>query len=146
MKNVRMLIAHDNPHILQFLSNFFSDDFCSVGTVSDGKSLTAAAMALHPHIIVTGKPTKAGLDAVRQLEALMPDIKVMALTEHEEVDIAAATHRAGASAVLIKKGVPDLCGRIRAIIPDLLPAHPKWIMESAHAYGNDHASIESGVA
>ena len=144
MQNVRMLIAHDNPHILQFLSDFFSDDLCSVGTVSDRKSLTAVAMALHPHIIVTGRPTKASLDAVHQLEALLPDMKVMALTEHEEVDIAAAVREADAPAALTKDA-PDLCGKIRAIIREFLPAQPKWIMESTRAYGNDHASIGSGV-
>jgi hypothetical protein len=74
---------------------------------------------------------------------LLPDTKVMALTEHEEVDLAAAVREAGAPAVLITKDAPDLCGKIRAIIREFLPAQPKWTMESTRAYGNDHASIKS---
>lgn len=139
MKNVRLLIAHDNPRILRFLSNFLSADFCSVATVSAGKALAAAAVALQSHIIITGMLTRAGLDAVRQLETLMPGIKVMVLTDHEEADIAAAALGAGASTVLIKKGMPDLYGKIRAMIRDLPIADPNWVLEN-------HASIESGVA
>jgi DNA-binding NarL/FixJ family response regulator len=117
-KNVRLLIANDNPLLLQFLSNVLSDDFCMVGTVSDGKALIAAVMALHPHIIIAGMQTMTSPDAVRQLETLMPDIRVMVLTDHEESECAAAALAADASTFLIKKGLPDLCGKIRAIIRD----------------------------
>ena len=125
MKNVRLLIADDDPQILQFLSNLLSDDFCTVGTVSDEKALIAAAVALYPHIIMTGMPTMPSLDAVRQLESLMPDMKIMVLTDREEPEVAEAALAAGASAILFGKGVPDLRGKIRAIIQDLLTAHPK---------------------
>jgi DNA-binding NarL/FixJ family response regulator len=104
MKNIRVLIADDNPQVLRFLSDLLSDDFCVVGTVSDGRALIAAAVALQPHIIITDIDMPlTGLDAVRQLEALMPDIKVMVLTDHEEPEFAAAALAAGASAFLIKK-------------------------------------------
>ncbi len=125
MKNVRLLIADDDPQILQFLSDLLSDDFCTVGTVSDEKALIAAAVALYPHIIMTGMPTMPSLDAVRQLEAVVPDIKVMVLTDHEEPAVATAALAAGASAILFRKGVPDLRCKIRAIIQDLLTVRPK---------------------
>ena len=125
MKNVRLLIADDNPQILQFLSNLLSDDVCTVGTVSGRNALIAAAAALYPHIIITDIPTITGLDVVRQLEAVVPDIKVMVLTDHEEPAVATAALAAGASAVLFRKGVPDLRCKIRAIIQDLLTACPK---------------------
>lgn len=145
MKNVRLLIADDDTHNLQFLSNSLSDDFCSVATVSDGKGLIAAAVALDPHIIITDMPTWTGLVAVRQLQALMPDIKIIVLTEQEEPEFAAATFGAGVSAVILKKGAPDLCGKIRAVIRDLLTAHPGQFTEKVRLYGNDHASIGRGV-
>jgi DNA-binding NarL/FixJ family response regulator len=125
MKNVRLLIVDDNPQILQVLSNLLSDEFCTVGTVSDGKSLIAAAAALYPHIIITDIPTITGLDMVLQLEAVVPDTKIMVLTDHEEPAVATAALAAGASAVLFRKGVTDLRSKIRAIIQDLLTACPK---------------------
>lgn len=146
MKNVRVLIADDNPQILRFISNLLSDTFCIVGTVSDRRALIAAALGLQPHIIIIDMPTRAGLDAVRQLEALMPDITLMVLTDHEEPEFAAAALSAGTSVFLIENGRGDLCGKIRAIIQDLFTAHPEWFTERAPAYGNNHASIERGVA
>ncbi|HWR83708.1 MAG TPA: response regulator transcription factor [Candidatus Deferrimicrobium sp.] len=121
MKNARVLIADDDSYILQFLSDHLSDDCCVVGTVSEGKALTAAAMELHPHIIITDidMPTMDGLTAIRQIEALMPDSKVIVLTDHEEPELAEEAIAAGASAFLIKNGSPELIGKIKAIIRDL---------------------------
>ena len=129
MMNVRLLIADDNPQNLLFLSNSLSDDFCIVATVSEGKAMIAAAAALDPHIIITDMTTKMGLDAIRQVEALMPDVKIIVLTDHERPELAEAALAAGASAFLIKKGGPDLCGKIRAVVRDLLVPHPKRITE-----------------
>ena len=135
MKNVRVLIADDNPRNLQFLSNSLSDDFCSVATVSDGKALIVAAVALDPHIIVIDMPAWTGLVAVCQLQALMPDIKIIVLTDQAEPKFVAATLGAGASAVLLKKGAPDLCGKIRAFIRDLLTAHPSQFTDRLVSMG-----------
>lgn len=144
MKNVRLLIADDNPQNLLFLSNSLSDDFCIVATVSDGKALIAAAVALDPHIIITDMPTRASLVAVRQLEALMPDIKIIVLTDQEEQEFAAATIRAGASAVLSKEA-PNLCGKIKAIVRDLLTADSEEFTGEAINCGNNRAWIGKGV-
>jgi len=121
MKNVRVLIADDDEQVLRLLSNLLSDDFCVVGTVSDGRAMISAAVELVPHVIITDidMPTMNGLVAVRQLEALMPDIKVIVLTGHEEPEFATAAIAAGASAFLIKNGVSDLRGKLKAIIREL---------------------------
>lgn len=134
MKTVRVLIADGDPQYLIFLSNFLSADFCIVGTVTDGKALIAAAVALDPHFIITGIPSRAGLDAVRQLDALMHDIKIMVLIDHEEPELAAAALGAGASAVLIKEA-PDLCRKIKVIVRDLLTAHSEEFREKQLSAG-----------
>jgi DNA-binding NarL/FixJ family response regulator len=144
VKNVRLLIADDNPRNLQFLSNSLSDDFCIVATVSDGKALIAAAVALDPQIVITDMPTRASLAAVRQLEALMPDIKIIVLTVQEEPEFATATIRAGASAVLNKEA-PDLCGKIKAIVRDLLATDSEEFTGEAITCGNNRAWRGKGV-
>lgn len=148
MKKTRVLIADDDARVLRFLSDLLSDDFCVVGTVSDGRAMIAAAVELRPHVIITDidMPTMNGLDAVRQLEATMPDIKVIVLSGHEEPESVTAAFAAGASAFLIKNGGPDLRGRIRAIIRDLLTTPPKQYVGGARAYGNEHAWIDKGMA
>lgn len=148
MKKVRVLIADDDMQVLRFLSNLLSDDFCVVGTVSDGRALLAAAMELHPQIIITDidMPTMNGLDAVRQIEALLPDIKVIFLTSHEEPEYVAAAFSAGASAFLIKNGASNLHGRIRAIIRDLQAAPAKQYLRESIANHNGRVMIERGIA
>ena len=84
MKNIRLLIADDNPQNLQFLSNYLSDDFCIVATVNDGKALIAAAVALDPSYYHHRLADEDGSLAIRQLEALIPDIKIIVLTDQED--------------------------------------------------------------
>lgn len=145
MRNVRLLIADDNPQNLLFLSNSLSDDFCIVATVSDEKAMIAAAAALDPHIIITDMPTTIGLDVFRRLKALMPDVKIIVLTDDERPELAEAALAAGASAFLTKNGGPDLCGKIRAVVRDLM-THPKRLEGKVSVYGTDRTLVERGVA
>jgi DNA-binding NarL/FixJ family response regulator len=153
MKNIRVLIADDDSHTLRFLSDFLSDDFCSVGTVSDGRALIAAAVELQPHVVITDidMPTMNDLDAIRRLAALMPEITVIALTVHEEPESIATAFAAGASVFFIKNRPPDLPERIRAIIRNLFTAHSKRFVGEALAYGNERAGngrelVDMGMA
>ena len=141
MKNIRVLIADDHSHKLRFLSDFLSDDFCNVGTVSDGRALIAAAVELQPHVIITDIdiPQTNDLDAVHRLAALMPDITIIALTVHEEPESVTAEFAAGASVFFIKNEPLDLPERIRAIIRNLFTIHPKRFVGEALAYGNERA-------
>ena len=147
MKNVRLLIADDNPQVLRFLSDLLSGDFCVVGTVSDGRAMITAAVELRPHVIITDidMPTMNGLDAVRQLEALMPDIKVIVLTTHTEPEYVSAAFAAGASAFLSKVGSRNLRGRLRAVIRDLQTSPPKGYAKQAFIRRDDWMPIEKGV-
>lgn len=96
MQHIRVLIANDDAQVLRFLGNLLSDDLCVVGTVTDGRALIAAAVELQPHVIITdiNMPTMNGLDAVHRLEALMPHVKVIVLTDHQEPEFVAAAFAA----------------------------------------------------
>jgi DNA-binding NarL/FixJ family response regulator len=141
-----VLIADDDPQVLRFLSDLLSDDFCVVGTVSDGRAMIAAAVELHPHVIITDidMPTMNALDAVRQVETLMPEVKVIFLTGHEEPEYVAAAFAAGASAFLLKHGGPDLRRRIRAIIQDLQTLHAHEGAGHALSHEGSHALARRG--
>jgi len=121
MKRVRVLLADEHPPLLHHLSALLSDDFCIVGAVSDGKSLLTTALKLQPQVIISDidMPIMSGLEAVRQVKALLPDIKVIFLSNHKEQEYVAAAFSAGASAFLSKVGRRNLRGRLRAIIRDL---------------------------
>ena len=70
----------------------------------DGRALIDAAEALRPDVIVTdiSMPLLNGLDAIRQIRARRPDIKMIVLTMYQETQLAVDAFRAGASGYLLK--------------------------------------------
>ena len=148
MRKLRLLVADDHPQMRGFLSHLLSDDFCVVGAVGDGKSLIMAAMELQPHVIVSDidMPIMSGLEAVRQIKALVPDIKVIFLTTHKEQEYVEAAFSAGASAFLSKVGRRNLRGRLRAVIRDLHSAPLERCAGHALFRQDDWRSSEKGVA
>ncbi len=148
MKKLRLLLADDHPQMLQFLRDLLSNDFCVVGTVSNGRALITAAVELQPHAIVSDidMPVMNGLDAVRQVKALVPAVKVIFLTTHTEPEYVAAAFSAGASAFLSKTGSRDLRGRLRAVIRDLQAPRSQPFVGHPHSWQDDWPPIEKGVA
>jgi DNA-binding NarL/FixJ family response regulator len=148
MKKVRVLLADEHPPLLHHLRALLSDDFCVVGTVSDGKALITAALELQPQVIISDidMPIMSGLDAVRQVKALMPDVNVIVLTNHKEQEYVAAAFSAGASAYLSKVGRRNLRGRLRAVIRDLHRTPVERYSWHALFRHNDRMPNEKGVA
>ena len=150
MKKLRVLLADQHPPLLHHLNALLSDDFCIVGTVSDGKALLATALELKPEVIISDidMPIMNGLEAVRQLKALLPNCKVIFLTNHKEHEYVTAAFSVGASAFLCKVGHRDLRGRIRAVVRDLQTAPASWYARhSLFGFRKDKwMSNEKGVA
>jgi DNA-binding NarL/FixJ family response regulator len=147
MKRLRVLLADEHPPLLHHLNALLSDDFCIVGTVSDGKALLAAALELKPEVIISDidMPIMNGLEAVRQLKAFLPDIKVIVLTNYKEQEYVTAAFSAGASAFLSNVGRRNLRGRIRAVIRDLQTA-PVGRYAGPSPFRDKWMSNEKGVA
>ena len=85
MKRTRILLADDDPHMLVCLNALLQPDFEVVGAVSDGHSLVEATFKLHPDVIVTdiSMPKMNGIEAVRTIRCVLPDIKFIFLTMHD---------------------------------------------------------------
>jgi DNA-binding NarL/FixJ family response regulator len=100
----RILLADDHKLMAEALQHLLQADFDVVGTVSDGRALIEAAVALKPEVAVVdiGMPLLNGLDAAEQLKALQPDIKVIFLTQNREPRFAVEAFRRKASGYLLK--------------------------------------------
>ena len=70
--------------------------------------LFEAAEALKPDLILVdiGMPQLNGLDATRVLKRLLPNVKVIVLTQNEDSLLVAEAFRAGASGYLLKYAAP----------------------------------------
>src|SRR3954452_11892504 len=104
MRRPRVLLADDHRLVREAFARLLESDCDVVGVVADGRALLAAAPELRPDIVVLdiAMPLLNGLDAARQLKALMPEVKLIFLTVSEDPDLAAEAFRVGASGYLLK--------------------------------------------
>jgi DNA-binding NarL/FixJ family response regulator len=104
MPRIRVLLAEDHTIVAEGLEALLKESFELVGIVHDGRALLEAAVDLRPDVIVTdiSMPLLNGIDAIRQIRALRKDARLIVLTMHQDVQLAAAAFRAGASGYLLK--------------------------------------------
>jgi DNA-binding NarL/FixJ family response regulator len=100
----RLLLADDHAIVAEGLRYLLETEFDLIGIVGDGAALVDAANKLKPDVIVTdiSMPRLSGIEAARRLKAAGSCSKVIFLTMHMDVDIAAEALRAGASGYVLK--------------------------------------------
>ena len=117
MNPTRIVLVDDHPVFRDGLRAALEGvaDVEVVGEGADGQEAVTLALALQPDLILLdlAMPKVTGLDAMRQLHELAPDVRVLVLTMAEDVDSLAAAMRAGARGYLLK-GI-DREGVLRAI-------------------------------
>ena len=106
-----VLLADDHTMIRKRLVELLTEHGLTVvGAVSDGHMLIDAAIRLRPDVIVTDismPPGLSGLEVLARLKTEGVDSKVILLTMHDDVDLAAQAARAGALGFLMKHAAGD---------------------------------------
>lgn len=104
MPKTRVLLADDHVVVARGLAELLKDAFDLIGIVHDGRALLETAERLRPDVVVTdiSMPLLNGLDAIRQLRASHPAIKVVVLTMHADTATAVSAFRAGARGYVLK--------------------------------------------
>jgi len=104
MSRPRVLIADDHKLLVEAFVNLLEKEAEIVGTVLDGRALLKEAPRLTPDIIVLdiSMPKLNGLEAAQQIKQIMPEVKLIFLTMHEDPDLAVEAFRVGASGYLLK--------------------------------------------
>ena len=93
-------------------------DFEVVGEAADGLEALAEAQDLGPQVILMDMrmPGMNGLEALRQLRASNPDLRILMLSAYEQDEDVLESLKAGASGYLLKDMAPDeLAQAIRAV-------------------------------
>jgi DNA-binding NarL/FixJ family response regulator len=100
----RILIADDHTLVAEACKKLLDSEYEVVATVSDGRALVRAAVALKPHLIIVdvAMPLLNGLDAGQQVKEFLPSVKLVYLTMNHDADLAAEAFRRGASGYLLK--------------------------------------------
>lgn len=117
---VDVLLADDHPIVregLRLLVNT-QHDMRVVGEVEDGEAAWRAALELRPHVLVMdlSMPRMNGAEATERVRRDCPEVKVLALTVHEERQYLTQLLRSGASGYVLKRAAAsELIRAIRTV-------------------------------
>jgi len=105
----RILIADDHKLMAELCKEFLEPEFDVIGTAGNGQELLRMAMKLEPDVVLLdiGMPILNGLDAGKQLKALLPAVKLVYLTMIADPEVVMEAFDRGASGFLLKTCAAD---------------------------------------
>ena len=120
VSKLRVLLADDHAVVREGLKALINGhlDMEVVGEAGDGSAACAKATELRPDIVVmdVSMPLINGVEATREVRRLRPEIKVLALTVHEERSYLRELMEAGAAGFVLKRSAPeDLVHALRVV-------------------------------
>ncbi len=125
----RIIIADDHALVRQGIVSFLkmSDNYEVVAEASDGVEAIEAVNKWKPDIVIMdiSMPKLGGLEATVEIKKHHPSIKILVLTQYEDMVYIRRFFKAGASGYLVKKAVGvDLLTALEAIMAGKTYIHP----------------------
>jgi DNA-binding NarL/FixJ family response regulator len=107
VRPIRLVLADDNPEVLETLLDLLQPQYEVAGALSDGTSLLEQVTALQPDIIILdiSLPDMTGFDVVRRLKKEHSRVKIIFLTVHENVDFVRAAFDLDAAGYVFKSRI-----------------------------------------
>ena len=107
--NPTVLVVDDEEQVRHSIAQWLELGGLAVETAADADAAMAAIRRRAPKVVLTDfkMPRKSGMDLMRELQRLDPDIPVVLLTAHGDVPLAVAAMREGAYDFLQKPYVPE---------------------------------------
>jgi DNA-binding NarL/FixJ family response regulator len=121
-KRLRLLLVDDHVVVREGLRALLASDprFEIVGEAAEGDGAISAANTLNPDVVVmdVSLPGMNGVQATRQLKLQQPDVRVVALTVHEEGGYLRSLLDAGASGYVLKRSAASELVRALHVVGD----------------------------
>lgn len=120
---IRVLVVDDFAAFRQFISSTLETirDLQLVGEASDGLEAVQKAGKLKPDLILmdVGLPSQNGIEAARQIRALVPKAKIIFLSQESSADVVEEALSVGASAYVVKVNAGiELVPALEAVLPE----------------------------
>jgi DNA-binding NarL/FixJ family response regulator len=121
VSSVRILIVEDFPQFRQFICSTLGarSDLQVVGEAADGLEAVQKAVELKPDLILmdVGLPSLNGLEAARRILELVPQSKIIFLSQESSAEVMQAALNMGACGYVVKiKATSELMPAIDAAI------------------------------
>jgi two-component system response regulator NreC len=116
----RILIADDHGVLRAGLRALLKSEseLEVVGEAADGEEALRLASALRPDIVLMdiSMPACGGIEATRRLRELLPDVRVLILTVHDDKSMVQEAIQAGAAGYILKRAAEsELVSAIQAV-------------------------------
>lgn len=117
----RILVVDDHPMMREGIVQFINreDDLTVCAEAESAAQAQAAVLAKKPDLVIAdlNLPDKPGLEMIRDLKALVPDLRVLVHSLHDEAMYAQRSIRSGASGYVMKVEPPQkLLAAIRRVL------------------------------
>ncbi len=120
MEKIRVMLAEDHVVVREGTRELIQheEDMEVVGEAGDGEEAVALAPRVKPNVIImdVNMPKLNGIEATKQIKAMMPSVAVLVLTAYDNDQYVSALLEAGAAGYLLKniKG-RELIDAVRAV-------------------------------
>lgn len=119
-QQITVLLADDHPVFRKAVRNILEeqDDLVVVAEANNGTEAVRSAIQLVPNVVIMdiSMPELNGLEATRQIKAKYPDIKVLVLTVHDDIEHILSILEAGAAGYLTKRSIDEeIISAVRSI-------------------------------
>jgi len=126
---IRVLIADDHGVLRAGLRALLNaePDLTVVGEAADGPEALRLAGEMRPDVVLLdiSMPGPDGIEVTRQMKAMIPGVRVLILTVHEDEGLLHEAIRVGASGYILKRAVEsELINAIRSVWRGDLYVHP----------------------
>jgi DNA-binding NarL/FixJ family response regulator len=120
VSSLRILVVEDFAPFLQFISSTLATrcDLQVVGEVSNGLEAVQKAVELRPDLILLdiGLPSLNGIEAARQIRKLVPESRIIFLTQESSPDVVQEAFKLGAWGYVVKaNAASDLLAAVEAV-------------------------------
>src|SRR5260370_20982151 len=117
---IHILLADDHTILRAGLKMMLNaqPDMEVVGEAQGGRHAIQEAQRVRPDIVLMDitMPDMNGIEATRQIKKILPDVKVLVLTMHENDEYVFQALRAGASGYILKEAADtDLISALRVV-------------------------------
>jgi DNA-binding NarL/FixJ family response regulator len=147
---LRVLLADDHLVVREGLKALINreGDMEVVGEVGDGRDICQAAEKLRPHVVVmdVSMPHVNGMEATRQLKQVLPEIRVLALSVHEDRVYIRRILDAGAAGYVPKRAVAaELLRAVRVVAGGALYVDPQVASQAKGLLTGSSGRVRGGA-